>query len=125
VAETEGRGHHTVRALTLFHEAREAALLNRFPAQQSLALAQIAESLGAIGKQAEANEIWDSAVDLAKKAQHGGGTDGPEAAGVLLSAVGAFCKSRRMDAAKSVANGIVFDSLRERAFQIIERVEEG
>jgi hypothetical protein len=119
VAEVEGESGQLARALPLFSEAREAAYLHRFPTQQALALAEIAASLGVVGRYGEADETWDSAVQLAMKAQHNGGTDGPEAAGVLLSAVEGFCKRGRMDAAKSVANAIVFEALRERALQTI------
>jgi len=119
VAEIEGESGQVARALPLFSEAREAAYLHRFPTQQALALAEIAVSLGVVGKHVEADETWDTAVQLAMKAQHSGGTDGPEAAGVLLSAVEGFCKRGRIDAAKSVANAIVFEAPRERALQAI------
>ena len=56
---------------------------------------------------------------LATKAQHGGGTDGPDAAGALLGAVEAFCTRGRLEATKTVADAIIFGSLREKAFQTI------
>ncbi len=118
VAKIEGELGQVARALPLFSEAREAAYL-RFPTQQAMAPAEIAVSLGVVGKHGEADETWDAAVQLAMKAQHSGGTEAPEAAGVLLSAVEGFCKRGRMDAAKSVANAIVFEDLRERALQAI------
>jgi len=119
VADVEGRDGQATRALSLFSEAHKAAFLYRFSRQQALALAEIAVSLAVVGKHTEADEIWDSAVQLATKAQHDGGTDGPEAAGVLVSAVEAFCARGRIDAAKVVADTIIFSSLRDRAFQTI------
>jgi hypothetical protein len=119
VAEIEGRGDQPVRALQLFSEAREAAFLHRFPTQQALALAEIAVSLGALGKSVEADETWDSAIQLAMEAQHGGGTDGPEAAGVLLRAVERLCTVGRRDAAKSVAEAIIPGPIRDKAFHTI------
>lgn len=123
VAEIEARDKHSMRALQLFQEARDAALLHRFPTQQSMALAEIASSLEGIGRREEAGETWKSAVRLATQAQHRGGTDGPEAAGVLLAAVEACCRNQRLDDAREIANAIVFPSLREKANQVISRAE--
>ncbi len=81
--------------MQLLLEAREAALSNRFPTQQAQALAEIAASLKIIGEQVQADETWNAAIVLAREAQLREGTDGPEAAGVLLSAVEAFCREGR------------------------------
>ena len=102
-------------ASRLFSEAVAAVSLHRFPAQRALALAEIARSLGEGESYAEADQVWQSAIQLAIKAQHASGTDGLEAAGVLVNAVKALCKLGKGEMAKSVADSIVFPELRERA----------
>lgn len=125
VAEIEAQDRHDRRALQLFQEARDAALLHRFPTQQSMALAEVASSLEGMGRKEEAAETWNSAVQLATQAQHRGGTDGPEAAGVLLGAVEACCRGGRLCEARAIADTIVFPSIREKANQVISRAEHG
>jgi hypothetical protein len=118
VAEIEA-GNQRDRALRLFLEARDAVPLHRFPTQQAQALSDIAESLETAALQVEALNTWNLAVDLAKSAQHRKGTDGPEAAGVLLKAVETFCKAGKIDTARFIAEAIIFDDLRERALRIV------
>jgi len=122
VADLESKKNEHDRASRLLLEAREAAVLHRFPTQQAQALMEIASSFEAAARKDDALDTWDLAVELAKKAQHRGGTDGPEAAGVLVRAVEAFCKAGKTGAAKSTAEEIVFPQLREKALRAIVEI---
>jgi hypothetical protein len=115
IAELEKRSNDDARASRLFSEAVAAVSLHRFPTQQALALAEIARSPGEGASYAEADLVWQSAIQLATKAQRAPGTDGPEAAGVLVKAVQALSKLGKIEMAESVANSIAFPELRERA----------
>ncbi len=120
VADLESKRNERDRAYRLLLEAREAVASHRLPTQQAQALAEIATSFGELAREEEALETWNLAVELAKKAQHRGGTDGPEAAGVLVKAVDAFCKAGEFDLARSTAEGLVFPEVRERALRAID-----
>jgi len=119
VADVEAHSSEANRALPLFLEAREAALLNPFATQQAQALSEIALSLEATPWRQEAIRTWNLAIDLAKRGQHREGTDGPEAAGVLLKAVEALSRAGKKDDARAVADEIVFEPLRKKAIQAI------
>ncbi len=120
IAAIEAEKKQGDRALRLFLEAREAALIHRFPTQRAQALSEIAESLEAAALHNEAFDTWSLVVQLAKEGQNRQGTDGPEAAGVLLNVVAAFCRAGRIDAARSTAELIVFADLREKARRTID-----
>ena len=117
VAELEKKHGFSVRGDNLFSEAVSAVFLHRFPTQRAIALGEIAQSLRDAGSQA-AYQVWERAIEIALKAQHGAGTDGPEAAGVLLRAVEALVELGKTETATSVANSIAFQDLREQAPQI-------
>lgn len=117
IAEIEVGNNRTRQALRLLLEAREATYIHRFPTQQAQALAEIALSLETAGHQQEALETWGLAVDMAKKGQDYGGTDGPEAAEVLAKAVEALSRAGKPDAARAVGGAIKFDLLREKALR--------
>jgi len=119
IAELEKRANDDARASRLFSEAVAAVYLHRFPTQQALALAEIARSLSEGASYAAADQVWQSAIQLATKAQRASGTDGPEAAGVLVNAVQALSKLGKIEMAKSVADSITFPELRERAHRAL------
>lgn len=120
VGELECEKNQHERAFRLLLEAREAAFLHRYPTQQALALADIASSFDVIGRKENALEAWNLAIALAKEAQHRAGTDGPEAADVLVRAVEAFCKAGNTAAARTAAESIIFPLLREKAIRELE-----
>jgi hypothetical protein len=120
VAENEAHSNHLARALQLFQEAREAVSLHRFPTQRGQALAEIATSLSALGLESEALKSWELAIHEAKQGQVAGGTDGPEAAGVLLVAVRALASAGNRLRARSVAETISFPAIRDEAMKVAD-----
>ena len=59
-------------------------------------------------------ELWESAIAIAAPAQEAGGSDGPEASGVLFEVVEALWRLGRPTDARRAADQISLDSLRER-----------
>jgi len=117
VADIEARVGRSDRATSLYDDAASAALEQRFPAQQSQAIAAVAQSVERYGKWDTAANFWHKAVELAQSAQSKGGTDGPEAAGVLLEAVEAFCSHGDRASAEKIARSINIEDLRHRALE--------
>jgi hypothetical protein len=68
-----------------------------------------------------AAEAWEAAVAAATPAQDSGGTDGPEASGVLIEAVEAFLRLGDPIEARKTADQITLESVRERALALCIR----
>lgn len=107
------------RAASTYDSARKAPLVHRFPAERSQAIAAIAESIERFGKWETSVRLWQMAVGLAQEGQVRGGTDGPEAAGVLLDAAEAFRRNGDREQAERIAKSIIIEELRHRALEKI------
>jgi hypothetical protein len=119
IAEAEAKIGEAQRALVLLQEARKAAFIYEFPTQQAQSIAAVAATMETVDREA-AVEAWETAVRTATPAQDAGGTDGPEASGVLFEAVEAFLRLARESEAHRVAAQIKLPSLRERASALCE-----
>jgi len=117
LAEAEAKVGENDRATALLQVARRAAFIYEFLTEQAQSIAAVAGTMEAIDKNA-AVEFWESAVAVAAPAQNRGGTDGPEASGVLLEAVEALCRLARGAEARKVAAQIELPCLRERAIEL-------
>jgi hypothetical protein len=117
LAEAEAKIGQRDRARTLLHQARQAAFIYEFSTQLAQSIGAVAATMEAIDKEA-AVELWESAVAVAAPAQEAGGTDGPEASGVLLEAVEGLLRLGRGVGAREVASQIKLPWLRERAIEL-------
>ncbi len=115
IAEIEMQAGEDELAASTYDGARKAALERRFPTQRSQAIAAIAVSVERFGKWETSASLWQMAVGLAKEGQVRGGTDGPEAAGVLLDAAEAFRRNGDREQAERIAKSILIEELRHRA----------
>jgi hypothetical protein len=114
IAEAEAKAGETHRARKLLKQARQAASIYEFATQRAQSIAAVAATMEIVERDAAA-EAWEAAVLAAAPAQDAGGTDGPEASGVLLEAVEAFLRLSLEKEAREVAAQIKHLPLRERA----------
>lgn len=102
----------------LFVEALDATEINRYPTERAIAVLEVAQALQSSGLKTQAVAAFSRAIEAAAPAQDAGGTAGPEASGVILSAVRGLKGLGEVELARTKIGLIRLPSLRLEAEKI-------